>query len=110
MVPDRTARRLPRRSPGYVRAARAAGFACHTGPMTERDTTRSPAAATGEGALDEGLAQRYDVLATSERDAAHEGVLKQGDSFAIFDAHGDIRPQGLGEDGIYHRGTRHLSG
>jgi glycogen debranching enzyme len=76
--------------------------------MTDREAR--PAAAAAEGALDEGLAHRYDVLATSERDAAHEGVLKQGDSFAIFDSHGDIRPLGLGEDGIYHRGTRHLSG
>jgi glycogen debranching enzyme len=82
----------------------------HCDPMTERDTTRGQSAAASEGALDEGLAHRYDVLATSERDAAHEAVLKQGDSFAIFDAHGDIRPMGLGEDGIYHRGTRHLSG
>ena len=83
-------------------------------PMTDRETTRAPATApapaAGEGALGEGLAHRYDVLATGERDAAREAVLKQGDSFAIFDDHGDIRPQGLGEDGIYHRGTRHLSG
>jgi glycogen debranching enzyme len=27
----------------------------------------------------------------------------------VFDRHGDIRPDGLGEEGIYHRGTRHLS-
>ena len=78
--------------------------------MTERDTTRAQSATASEGALDEGLAHRYDVLATSERDAAHEAVLKHGDSFAIFDAHGDIRPLSMGEDGIYHRGTRHLSG
>jgi glycogen debranching enzyme len=39
----------------------------------------------------------------------HEQVLKAGESFAIFDQHGDIRPDGRGEDGLYHRGTRHLS-
>ncbi|HYN63161.1 MAG TPA: glycogen debranching N-terminal domain-containing protein, partial [Candidatus Limnocylindrales bacterium] len=36
-------------------------------------------------------------------------MLKHGESFAVFDRHGDIRPEGLGEEGIYHRGTRHLS-
>ena len=36
-------------------------------------------------------------------------VLKHGDSFAIFDPHGDIRQTGLGEQGIYHEGTRYLS-
>ncbi|HEX2194272.1 MAG TPA: amylo-alpha-1,6-glucosidase [Candidatus Limnocylindria bacterium] len=60
--------------------------------------------------LDDALAQRYAVLATSERDASPEGVLKHGHSFAVFDRHGDVRPSGPGEDGIYHRGTRHLSG
>jgi glycogen debranching enzyme len=63
-----------------------------------------------EGALDEGLAHRYEVLATGDSDAANEQVLKQGDSFAVFDRHGDIRPERLGEHGVYHRGTRHLSG
>jgi glycogen debranching enzyme len=37
-------------------------------------------------------------------------VLKHDESFAVFDRHGDIRSEGLGEEGIYHRGTRHLSG
>ena len=63
-----------------------------------------------EGALDQGLANRYEVLATGESDAANDQVLKQGDSFAVFDRHGDVRPELLGEHGIYHRGTRHLSG
>jgi glycogen debranching enzyme len=36
-------------------------------------------------------------------------VLKHGDTFAIFDHHGDVKPSGLGEEGLYHDGTRHLS-
>jgi len=36
-------------------------------------------------------------------------VLKYGPMFAVFDRFGDIRPSGLGEHGIYYRGTRYLS-
>ncbi len=51
----------------------------------------------------------YYILATSPLADEHGLVLKQGDTFAIFDHHGDIRPTGLGEEGLYHAGTRHLS-
>lgn len=36
-------------------------------------------------------------------------VLKHGDTFAVFDHFGDINPGGLGEEGLYHEGTRYLS-
>jgi glycogen debranching enzyme len=36
-------------------------------------------------------------------------VLKHGETFAVFDRYGDIIPVGVGEHGIYHEGTRHLS-
>ena len=36
-------------------------------------------------------------------------VLKQGETFAVFDIHGDINPVGPGEGGLYHEGTRFLS-
>lgn len=36
-------------------------------------------------------------------------VLKHGDTFVVFDHCGDITPGGLGEQGLYHHGTRHLS-
>jgi glycogen debranching enzyme len=36
-------------------------------------------------------------------------VLKQGDTFAVFDHYGDVKPAGLGEEGLYHEGTRYLS-
>jgi glycogen debranching enzyme len=36
-------------------------------------------------------------------------VLKHGDTFAVFDHYGDVKPGGLGEEGLYHEGTRYLS-
>jgi glycogen debranching enzyme len=36
-------------------------------------------------------------------------VLKHGDTFVVFDHFGDINPGGLGEEGLYHEGTRYLS-
>jgi glycogen debranching enzyme len=36
-------------------------------------------------------------------------VLKHGDTFGVFDHYGDIQPGGLGEEGLYHEGTRFLS-
>jgi glycogen debranching enzyme len=53
---------------------------------------------------------QYDVLADAALADELDQVLKHGDSFAVFDRFGDIRPVGLGEEGIYHLGTRHLSG
>jgi glycogen debranching enzyme len=36
-------------------------------------------------------------------------VLKHGDTFAVFDSFGDIGALPTGEDGVFHRDTRHLS-
>jgi glycogen debranching enzyme len=36
-------------------------------------------------------------------------VLKEGDTFAVFDSSGDVLPVGLREQGIFHEGTRHLT-
>jgi glycogen debranching enzyme len=36
-------------------------------------------------------------------------VLKEADTFAVFDRSGDIEAVGLGEQGIYHEGTRFIS-
>lgn len=49
------------------------------------------------------------VLATSPFADENSLVLKQGETFAVFDHCGDIKPGGLGEEGIYHGGTRFLS-
>jgi len=52
---------------------------------------------------------QYYILATSARSARGSAVLKDGDTFAVFDSSGDIAASGSGEYGIYHDGTRHLS-
>jgi glycogen debranching enzyme len=52
---------------------------------------------------------RYYILAPSTRADERTRVLKHGDMFGVFDAFGDIRPYGLGEQGIYYEGTRFLS-
>lgn len=55
------------------------------------------------------VADQYYVLATSILADHDTRVLKQGETFAIFDSYGDIQPITHSESGIYHRGTRHLS-
>jgi glycogen debranching enzyme len=56
------------------------------------------------------LRDQFYILASSSRIDDRTRVLKEGDTFAVFDRHGDIRnPVGLGEQGLYHEGTRFLS-
>jgi len=52
---------------------------------------------------------QFYILATSSLAAATPLVLKQGDTFGVFDRHGDCTRLGLGEQGLYHRDTRYLS-
>src|SRR6478735_7202588 len=52
---------------------------------------------------------QFYVLATSSRIDEHSRVLKHGDTFAVFDRFGNIQRVGLGEQGLYHEGTRFLS-
>ena len=49
------------------------------------------------------------ILADSSLTDEPIRVLKHGDTFALFDQYGDIRPGKDGEQGIYHDGTRYLS-
>jgi glycogen debranching enzyme len=51
----------------------------------------------------------YHILAASSVADERTRVLKHGDTFAVFDHYGDIKPGGLGEEGLYHEGTRYLS-
>src|SRR5205823_14344048 len=51
----------------------------------------------------------YYIRATSPPADEHTRVLKQGETFAIFDHFGDVKPVGMQEEGIYHEGTRFLS-
>jgi glycogen debranching enzyme len=55
------------------------------------------------------IGNRFYILATSSLGGAGEQVLKHGESFALFDRFGDVKPIGMGEEGFYHNGTRHLS-
>jgi glycogen debranching enzyme len=51
----------------------------------------------------------HHILAASSLADERTRVLKQGDTFAVFDHYGDIKPGGLGEEGLYYEGTRYLS-
>ncbi len=48
-------------------------------------------------------------IVTAASSSAEVRVLKHDDSFGVFDPAGDIQHAGLGEQGIYHEGTRFLS-
>ncbi len=49
------------------------------------------------------------ILADSSLTGEPTRVLKHGDTFALFDQYGDIRPGKNKEEGLYHDGTRFLS-
>jgi glycogen debranching enzyme len=51
----------------------------------------------------------YEVQAPADLGEERDQVLKHAESFAVFDRHGDVQVAGTGEEGIYHRGTRHVS-
>lgn len=52
---------------------------------------------------------QFYILATSSLADDRTRVLKHHETFAVFDRYGDIQPIGLGEQGLYHEGTRFLS-
>jgi len=51
----------------------------------------------------------YYIVAPAPLAGERDRVLKQGDTFGVFDHHGDIRPVGMKEQGLFHEGTRFLS-
>ncbi len=53
--------------------------------------------------------EAHHVLADSSLTDERIRVLKHGDTFALFDQYGDIRPSLKGEAGLFHDGTRFLS-
>lgn len=55
------------------------------------------------------IKDQFYILARSSLTDERTRVLKFGDTFGVFDPLGDIESDGLGEHGIYHRGTRHIS-
>jgi hypothetical protein len=52
---------------------------------------------------------QFYVLATSPFADDRTRVLKYGDTFVVLNRFGDIGSAGLGEQGLYHGGTRYLS-
>jgi glycogen debranching enzyme len=60
--------------------------------------------------LDEvNVSQQYYIATKSSPSEEHARVLKYGAMFAIFDRLGDIRHQGMGEQGVFFDGTRYVS-
>ena len=60
--------------------------------------------------MDDGaLRDAHHVLAASSLTDERIRVLKHGDTFALFDQHGEIRSTEWVESGVYHDGTRFLS-
>ncbi len=55
------------------------------------------------------LEDEFSIAAETQRAAIPSRVLKHGDTFAVFDQHGDVVPAESGEQGLYHHGTRYLS-
>src|SRR5437016_10042316 len=74
-------------------------------PVIERDNGRKETPPRGAGKERD----PYYILAKSPPADMHSRVLKHGDTFAVFDRYGDVRPTGLKEEGLYHEGTRFLS-
>ena len=55
------------------------------------------------------VSQQYYIATKSSPRDDRARVLKYGAMFAVFDRQGDIFPDGMGEQGIFFNGTRHLS-
>lgn len=51
---------------------------------------------------------QYYIRANASIADASTRVLKHADTFAIFDRHGDLRPLGFENQGIFHEGARFL--
>lgn len=55
------------------------------------------------------LEEQFAILSEAEQPAATVRILKQDDSFAVFDPHGDMTPGPASPYGLYYAGTRFLS-
>ena len=55
------------------------------------------------------VGQQFYIRASSSLADDRTRVLLNGDTFAVFDRGGDIQPVGFGQQGIFHKETRHLS-
>jgi glycogen debranching enzyme len=55
------------------------------------------------------VGQQFYIRASSSLADERTRVLHSADSFAIFDRSGNIQPVGIGQQGFFHKETRHLS-
>ena len=55
------------------------------------------------------LDDQFPIVTEARRPPGPLRVLKHGDTFAVFDEYGDVMADQATEEGLYHRGTRHLS-
>ncbi len=55
------------------------------------------------------VTSEFAITAATSLQERRTRTLKNGDTFAVFDANGDIAPDEGGAEGLYHRDTRHLS-
>ena len=53
--------------------------------------------------------EQFSIVSDTTRSTTPSRVLKHGDSFGVFDPHGDVVPADASEYGLYHAGTRFLS-
>jgi len=55
------------------------------------------------------LEEHFAIVTDTDRSGLPRRVLKHGDTFGVFDLHGDVVSVENGEQGLYHCGTRFLS-
>ena len=56
------------------------------------------------------LTEQFYIIAETDRAAKPTRTLKHGETFAVFDLHGDISSSTESDEhGLYHEGTRFLS-
>ena len=55
------------------------------------------------------IGDEYYISAKATTSEFRGSVLKQGESFGLFDRRGDINHFGAGDQGVFHEGTRYLS-
>jgi glycogen debranching enzyme len=77
-------------------------------PLIELPTDEAVRESAGRPA-ELGVDDPYYISAPAPLAGERDRVLNQGDTFAVFDHHGDIRPVGMKEQGLFHEGTRFLS-
>jgi glycogen debranching enzyme len=72
--------------------------------MLEDDSTKSKAVPNDSQQMGP-----HHIVAFASLADERTRVLKHADTFVIFDHYGDIKCGGLGEEGLFHDGTRYLS-